>query len=265
MESNGKSVDRDGKRVAYQTGAVVWGEPGTNGQHAFYQLIHQGTELVPCDFIGVVNSHNPIGDHHEKLMSNFFAQTEALMLGRTASEVEAELNSKGLDPEGIAALASAQGVRGQPAEQLISARSVDAAFAGDPDRTVTNRRSSSRAWCGGSTALTSGGSSWARSWPAPSSTKSNASSPVKPSISRTTTPQPRRSSNGTWPERTGSGETTADNADKRRSVASSQTQRHEVVTMPLDLESNAKAQRRKDAKARCLRRRGCLEWPAEGR
>jgi glucose-6-phosphate isomerase len=104
MESNGKSVDRDGKRVAYQTGAVVWGEPGTNGQHAFYQLIHQGTELVPCDFIGVVNSHNQIGDHHEKLMSNFFAQTEALMLGRTASEVEAELTSKGLDPEGIAAL-----------------------------------------------------------------------------------------------------------------------------------------------------------------
>jgi len=104
MESNGKSVDRDGKRVAYQTGAVVWGEPGTNGQHAFYQLIHQGTSLVPCDFIGVVNSHNPIGDHHEKLMSNFFAQTEALMLGRTASEVEAELTSKGLDPEQIAAL-----------------------------------------------------------------------------------------------------------------------------------------------------------------
>ncbi len=104
MESNGKSVDRDGNRVAYQTGPVVWGEPGTNGQHAFYQLIHQGTSLVPCDFIGVVNSHNPIGDHHEKLMSNFFAQTEALMLGRTAAEVEAELTAKGLDPEQIAAL-----------------------------------------------------------------------------------------------------------------------------------------------------------------
>jgi glucose-6-phosphate isomerase len=104
MESNGKSVDRDGNHVAYQTGPVVWGEPGTNGQHAFYQLIHQGTSLVPCDFIGVVNSHNPIGDHHEKLMSNFFAQTEALMLGRTASEVEAELTSKGLDPEQIATL-----------------------------------------------------------------------------------------------------------------------------------------------------------------
>jgi glucose-6-phosphate isomerase len=82
MESNGKSVDRDGNRVAYQTGPVVWGEPGTNGQHAFYQLIHQGTAVVPCDFIGVVNSHNPVGDHHQKLMANFFAQTEALMLGR---------------------------------------------------------------------------------------------------------------------------------------------------------------------------------------
>ena len=104
MESNGKSVDRDGNHVAYQTGPVVWGEPGTNGQHAFYQLIHQGTSLVPCDFIGVVNSHNPIGDHHEKLMSNFFAQTEALMLGQTASEVEAELTLKGLDPEQIATL-----------------------------------------------------------------------------------------------------------------------------------------------------------------
>jgi glucose-6-phosphate isomerase len=85
MESNGKAVDRDGVRVAYRTGPVVWGEPGTNGQHAFYQLIHQGTELVPCDFIGVVNSHNPTGDHHEKLMSNFFAQTEALMLGRPSA------------------------------------------------------------------------------------------------------------------------------------------------------------------------------------
>jgi len=97
MESNGKSVDRDGNRVAYDTGPVVWGEPGTNGQHAFYQLIHQGTSLVPCDFIGTVNSHNPIGDHHEKLMSNFFAQTEALMVGRTPSQVAAELFDGGLE------------------------------------------------------------------------------------------------------------------------------------------------------------------------
>jgi len=97
MESNGKSVDRDGNRVAYMTGPVVWGEPGTNGQHAFYQLIHQGTSLVPCDFIGFVNCSNPIGDHHEKLISNFFAQTEALMIGRTPSQVAAELSDQGLD------------------------------------------------------------------------------------------------------------------------------------------------------------------------
>ena len=98
-------MDSDGNRVGYDTGPVVWGEPGTNGQHAFYQLIHQGTALVPCDFIGFVNPSNPIGDHHEKLISNFFAQTEALMVGRTAAEVEAELAAKGLGPEEIAALA----------------------------------------------------------------------------------------------------------------------------------------------------------------
>jgi glucose-6-phosphate isomerase len=101
MESNGKSIDRDGRRVDYATGAVVWGEAGTNGQHAFYQLIHQGAELVPCDFIGVINSHNPIGDHQQKLVANCFAQTEALMRGRTANEVEADLRSQGLDDEGI--------------------------------------------------------------------------------------------------------------------------------------------------------------------
>jgi glucose-6-phosphate isomerase len=82
MESNGKTVDRDGKRVDYETGPIIWGEPGTNGQHAFYQLIHQGTKLIPCDFIGFVNSLNPVGDHHAKLMANFFAQTEALAFGQ---------------------------------------------------------------------------------------------------------------------------------------------------------------------------------------
>ena len=104
MESNGKSIDRDGCRVGYATGPVIWGEPGTNGQHAFYQLIHQGTELVPCDFIGVINSHNPIGDHQQKLVANCFAQTEALMQGRTADEVVAELRLRGLDEEEIQAL-----------------------------------------------------------------------------------------------------------------------------------------------------------------
>ena len=89
MESNGKSVDRDGNPVTCATGPIVWGEPGTNGQHAFYQLIHQGTRLIPCDFIGFCKSHNDVGDHHDKLMANFFAQTEALAFGRTADECRA--------------------------------------------------------------------------------------------------------------------------------------------------------------------------------
>jgi glucose-6-phosphate isomerase len=91
MESNGKSTSRDGERIAYQTGPIVWGEPGTNGQHAFYQLIHQGTKFIPADFLAPAVSHNPIGEHHNILLSNFFAQTEALMNGKTKEEVVAEL------------------------------------------------------------------------------------------------------------------------------------------------------------------------------
>ncbi len=94
MESNGKSVDRNGNPVNYQTGPIIWGEPGTNGQHAFYQLIHQGTKMIPCDFIAAAKSHNPLGDQHEILLSNFFAQTEALMNGKSESEVTAELADK---------------------------------------------------------------------------------------------------------------------------------------------------------------------------
>jgi glucose-6-phosphate isomerase len=90
MESNGKSVDRDGNPVECLTGPIEWGEPGTNGQHAFYQLIHQGTRLIPCDFIGCCRTHNPIGDLHDKLMANLFAQTEALAFGKTAEECRAE-------------------------------------------------------------------------------------------------------------------------------------------------------------------------------
>jgi glucose-6-phosphate isomerase len=90
MESNGKSVTRQGQRADYATGPVIWGEPGTNGQHAFYQLLHQGTRIIPADFIGFCRSQNPIGDHHDKLMANFFAQTEALAFGKTPSEVETE-------------------------------------------------------------------------------------------------------------------------------------------------------------------------------
>jgi glucose-6-phosphate isomerase len=104
MESNGKSVDRNGEEVEYSTGPIIWGEPGTNGQHAFYQLIHQGTLLIPCDFIATAQSHNPIGNHHQILLSNFFAQTEALMNGKDEEEVEAELEKSGKTTEEIAKL-----------------------------------------------------------------------------------------------------------------------------------------------------------------
>jgi len=90
MESNGKHVDLDGNVVGYHTGPIIWGQPGTNGQHAYYQLIHQGTRLIPCDFIGFCQSTNPLGPHHNLLMANFFAQTEALAFGKTPKEVEAE-------------------------------------------------------------------------------------------------------------------------------------------------------------------------------
>ena len=98
MESNGKAVTKDGQSVTYTTGPIEWGEPGTNGQHSFYQLIHQGTHLIPCDFIGFCKSHNPIADHHDKLMANFFAQTEALAFGKTAEQCRAEGDPEDLVP-----------------------------------------------------------------------------------------------------------------------------------------------------------------------
>ena len=102
MESNGKYIDRNGNVIRdYQTGPIIWGEPGTNGQHAFYQLIHQGTMLIPCDFIAPAQSHNPLGDHHSKLLSNFFAQTEALAFGKTKEEVEAEFVKAGKSLEEV--------------------------------------------------------------------------------------------------------------------------------------------------------------------
>jgi glucose-6-phosphate isomerase len=106
MESNGKRVTREGVPVDYSTGPVVWGEPGTDGQHAFYQLIHQGTQLIPADFIGAVHSQNALGDHHLKLMANFFAQTEALMRGRTFEEALAEMRTAGVPEERARFLAS---------------------------------------------------------------------------------------------------------------------------------------------------------------
>ena len=101
MESNGKSVDRDGNHTLYSTGPVIWGEPGTNGQHAFYQLIHQGTRMIPCDFMAPAISHNAASDHHDKLLSNYFAQTEALLNGRMEEEVRSDLKAQGMDNEQI--------------------------------------------------------------------------------------------------------------------------------------------------------------------
>jgi glucose-6-phosphate isomerase len=98
MESNGKYIALDGARVDYQTGPIYWGEPGTNGQHSFYQLIHQGTRLIPCDFVGFCQTLNPLGAHHDLLMANVFAQTEALAFGKTAEEVRAEGTADWLVP-----------------------------------------------------------------------------------------------------------------------------------------------------------------------
>jgi glucose-6-phosphate isomerase len=108
MESSGKSVTRQGEWVDCSTGPIIWGQPGTNGQHAFYQLVHQGTKLVPCDFLAAARSHNPLGEHHRILLSNFLAQTEALMRGKTPQEVRAEL--------------VAQGVTGERLERLVPAK-----------------------------------------------------------------------------------------------------------------------------------------------
>ncbi|TAE12995.1 MAG: glucose-6-phosphate isomerase [Bacteroidetes bacterium] len=105
MESNGKTVMRNGEKVNFSTGPIIWGEPGTNGQHAFYQLIHQGTRLIPCDFLAPAQSQNPLADHHEKLLANFFAQTEALMMGKTREQVVAELQKEGKTQEAIDTLA----------------------------------------------------------------------------------------------------------------------------------------------------------------
>jgi len=104
MESNGKRVNRHGELVQQSTGPIIWGEPGTNGQHAFYQLIHQGTKLIPADFLAPAASQNPLGRHHEILLSNCFAQTEALMKGKTNEEAQAELLASGMDPGAAAKL-----------------------------------------------------------------------------------------------------------------------------------------------------------------
>lgn len=121
MESNGKSVDKQGKPVDYSTGPVIWGQPGTNGQHAFYQLIHQGTKLVPCDFLAPAQSHNPVGEHHTLLLSNFFAQTEALMRGKSTAEARSELEKADMSDEAkLASLSAAKTFTGnRPTNSLL--------------------------------------------------------------------------------------------------------------------------------------------------
>jgi glucose-6-phosphate isomerase len=108
MESNGKSVTKEGRWVDYQTGPVIWGQPGTNGQHAFYQLIHQGSKLIPCDFIAPAQTHHPLDNHHPILLSNFFAQTEALAMGKTPDAVRAELVQQGVSDERLERLVAAK-------------------------------------------------------------------------------------------------------------------------------------------------------------
>ncbi len=125
MESNGKFVDIDGKRVRYDTGPVLFGEPGTNGQHAFYQLIHQGTRLVPADFIAPVESQNPIGEHHPILLSNFFAQTEALMMGKTRDEAASELKAAGMEDEALKKLVPHKMFEGNRPTNSILVRKID--------------------------------------------------------------------------------------------------------------------------------------------
>jgi glucose-6-phosphate isomerase len=125
MESNGKSVDRDGHRVDYQTGPIVWGEPGTNGQHAFYQLIHQGTKLIPCDFLAAARNRTPLGDHQDKLLANFLAQTEALAFGKTAEEARAELEVQGLSGEALGELLPHKVFEGNKPSTSILYRELD--------------------------------------------------------------------------------------------------------------------------------------------
>jgi len=120
MESNGKSVDRGGGWVDYSTGPIIWGEPGTNGQHAFYQLLHQGTKLVPCDFLAPARSLNPLGEHHVLLLSNFFAQTEALMKGKTGAEVRRELAGSGVTGQALEVLVASKTFTGnRPTNSLL--------------------------------------------------------------------------------------------------------------------------------------------------
>ena len=176
MESNGKHVTLEGPRVDYVTGAIFWGEPGTNGQHSFYQLLHQGTHLVPCDFIGFHASLNPLGDHHDLLMSNVFAQPEALAFGRTAEEVRAEGTPEPVVPHKV--------MEGNRPSNVILAEKLTPHTLGSSSRS-TSTASSPRERSGGSTRSISGGSSWERFWRRRSFPSSN---PTMSPLSSTTAP-----------------------------------------------------------------------------
>ena len=177
MESNGKRVDREGRFIEdYTTGPIVWGEPGTNGQHAFYQLIHQGTRLVPADFLAPLETHNPLGKHHEVLLSNFFAQTEALMRGKTPEEARAELEAQKLPPERVKSSSRTRPSRATGRRPRSSSRSSRRGRWGCSSR-CTSTRSSRRASSGTSTRSTSGAWSSASSSRRRSSPSSRARDP----------------------------------------------------------------------------------------
>jgi glucose-6-phosphate isomerase len=125
MESNGKHVERNGSNMTITTAPIIWGEPGTDGQHAFYQLLHQGTKVVPADFLVPVNSHNPVGEHHRMLLSNFFAQTEALMNGKTGEQVRMELKGSGLSAKEVEALVPHRVFEGNRPSNSIMFKKLD--------------------------------------------------------------------------------------------------------------------------------------------
>jgi glucose-6-phosphate isomerase len=164
MESNGKRVDRDGRFIDdYTTGPIVWGEPGTNGQHAFYQLLHQGTRLVPCDFLAPIETHHPLGHHHEVLLANFLRADRSADAGKTADEVRAELEAQKLPPSAHCRARAAQDVPGQPADDVDPVHEARRREPSERSSRSTSTRSSRRASSGTSSASTSGASSSASS------------------------------------------------------------------------------------------------------
>ena len=180
MESNGKHVTLEGTPVNYDTGPIYWGEPGTNGQHSFYQLIHQGTRLIPCDFIGFVKSLNPLGRHHDMLLANVFAQTEALAFGKTPEQVKAEGTPDWLVPHRV--------FRRQPAVEHDPCRSADAGSPWANWSRSTSTPCSRREPSGTSIPSTNGASSLARCWRNASSRNSRAR--TEPRSATTVRPTP---------------------------------------------------------------------------